>query len=280
MKDTERKIMTLPLLGAAVTLASFPAIRDWICEAGRSIEIQDFCAIGALEREPADLIANWRALLVGHEGERGIHGPFFGFDIATPDSEVRAIVQKRMLQGLGVAEALGTTQMVVHSPFTHWHQLNRAHYPALYRGLIAAAQECLAPVLSRAAEIGCTLVLENCDDTDPDARAELVRRIGDPNLKVSIDTGHADIVHGLYGAPPVVDFIAAASGHLGHVHLQDVDGYADRHWHPGDGRIAWRPVFEALAALEEAPRLILEVNDNHARLPATVARLEAQGLAR
>jgi len=73
--------------------------------------------------------------------------------------------------------------------------------------------------------------------------------------------------------------IAAASGFLGHVHLQDVDGYADRHWHPGDGRIAWRPVFEALAVLEESPRLMLEVRTDLPRLPATVARLEAMGLA-
>ncbi|MBN2629521.1 MAG: sugar phosphate isomerase/epimerase, partial [Rhodobacteraceae bacterium] len=101
-----------------------------------------------------------------------------------------------------------------------------------------------------------------------------------PNLRVSLDTGHAELAHGRYNAPPVVDFIAAAAGHLGHVHLQDADGYADRHWHPGDGRIPWRPVFDALADLQERPRLILEVRRDQLRLPATVARLEAQGLAR
>jgi sugar phosphate isomerase/epimerase len=76
----------------------------------------------------------------------------------------------------------------------------------------------------------------------------------------------------------VVDHVAA-SGELAHVHLQDVDGYADRHWHPGDGRIAWRPVFAALAALAERPRLTLEVRADIARLPATVARLQEMGLA-
>lgn len=272
--------MTLPLLGAAVTLPTYPAIRDWICGPGRTIEIQDFCDIGVLERDHADLIAAWQALLPGHEGLRGIHGPFFGLDISTPDGEVRAIVQKRMLQGLAVAEALGATHMVIHSPFNHWHQLNRANYPAVYPGLISFAGECLAPVLDRAADIGCMLVLENCDDTDAGARVDMVRQIGHANLQVSIDTGHADICHGRYDAPHVVDFIAAASGHLAHVHLQDVDGYADRHWHPGDGRIAWRPVFDALAALTETPRLILEVRSDLPRLPATTARIEALGLAR
>lgn len=272
--------MTLPLLGAAVTRQTYPLVRDWICTEARAIEIQDFCAIGVLEGDTSDLIASWKTLLDGHTGPRGIHGPFFGLDIATPDTEVRAIVQKRMLHGLAVAEALGADLMVIHSPFNHWHQLNRANYPDVYPGLMNAAAACLAPVLARAAQTGCTLVLENCDDTDPAARVDLVRQISHPNLAVSIDTGHADICHGRYDAPHVVDVIAAAAGHLGHVHLQDVDGYADRHWHPGEGRIAWAPVFGALAALTETPRLILEVRHDLHRLPATVARLAALGLAR
>lgn len=272
--------MTLPLLGAAVTLQSYPVIRDWVCETGRALEIQDFCGIGVLERDHSDLLSAWASLLDGHAGPRGIHGPFFGLDIATSDAEVRAVVRKRLIQGLEVAEALGADLMVIHSPFNHWHQLNRANYPSVYPGLMDAAEACLAPVLDRAAGSGCVLVVENCDDTDPHARVDLVRRIAHPNLRVSLDTGHADICHGNYRAPHVVDYIAAAAGHLGHVHLQDVDGQADRHWHPGDGRIPWRPVFEAFAALEEQPRLTLEVRNDFRRLPATVARLEGMGLAR
>jgi sugar phosphate isomerase/epimerase len=67
--------------------------------------------------------------------------------------------------------------------------------------------------------------------------------IDHPNLIVSLDTGHAELAHGRYGAAPVVDFIASSAARLGHVHLQD----ADRHWHPGDGAIPWRPVLSALA---------------------------------
>jgi sugar phosphate isomerase/epimerase len=272
--------MSLPLLGTAVTLDTYPLIRDWICGPARAIEIQDFCGVGVLERDHTDMLDAWLKLLDGHTGPRGIHGPFFGLDIASSDHEIRAVVQKRMMQGLAVAEALGADLMVIHSPFNHWHQLNRANYPSVYPSLMSCSADCLAPVLARAADTGCTLVLENCDDTDAAARVELVRQIDHPNLKVSIDTGHADICHGRYDAPHLVDFIAAAAGHLAHVHLQDVDGYADRHWHPGDGRINWRPVFEALAALTEKPRLTLEVRSDLGRLPATVARLEALDLAR
>lgn len=272
--------MTPPLLGLALKHADFTPLQDWICGPGRAIEIQDFVLPEVIAGDCADLVARWQALLGAHAGPRGIHGPFFGLDLANPDREIRAIVTARFLRGLGIAEALAATQMVVHSPFAFWHVLNRRNYPRAEATMIEAAADCLAPVLARAADIGCTLVLENIEDTDPASRVDLVRQIGHPNLAVSIDTGHADLAHGNYGAPPVVDFIAAASGHLRHVHLQDVDGHADRHWHPGDGRIAWRSVLTALAALDPAPRLILEVRDDLARLPRTVARFEAEGLAR
>ncbi|MFN4099762.1 MAG: sugar phosphate isomerase/epimerase family protein [Pararhodobacter sp.] len=271
--------MTLPLLGVAVTLPHYAGLKDWICGPGRTIEIQDFCPPGVMEGDTSDLVTRWQSVLGAHKGPRGIHGPFFGLDLSTPDREIRAIVQKRFLNALEIAEALQATHMVVHSPFTYWHLLNRRNYAGIEAQMNEAAADCLAPVLARAAEAGCTLMLENIDDTDPAVRVQMVRNIDHPNLKVSLDTGHAELAHGSYNAPPVVDFVDAAKGLLGHVHLQDADGYADRHWHPGDGRIPWRPVFDALAACDPAPRLILEVRNNLDRLPATVAALQAQGLA-
>ena len=49
---------------------------------------------------------------------------------------------------------------------------------------------------------------------------------------------------------------------LTHVHLQDTDGFADRHWAPGEGNMPWAPVFRALGRLNANPRLILELR-NH-----------------
>lgn len=271
--------MDLPRLGVALTYSELDGLRDWIFEGDRAIEIQDFVFPDVIAGDTSALVAAYRTALAGHGGALGIHGPFFGLDIANPDADMRAIVQKRLLKGLEIAEGLGATQMVVHSPFTYWHLLNAANYPRIRADMFAASAECLAPVLDRATAIGCMLVLENIDDTNPATRVDLVAQIDHPALRVSIDTGHALLAHGRYNAPPVVDFIAAADPLLAHVHLQDADGYADRHWHPGEGNIAWAPVFAALARLDTQPRLILEVRDRHHLLPHTVQRLQALGLA-
>lgn len=272
--------MSLPLLGTAVKRNDLNVLRDWIFDEGRAIEIQDFVFPDVIAGDTADLVADYRQALKGHEGPRGIHGPFFGLDLANPDAEIREVIQRRLLKGLEIAEALGGTHMVVHSPFTFWHVLNRDNYPAVHGQMLAAIEACLTPVLARAEEVGCTLMLENIDDTDPSHRLEAVRRLDHPCLLASIDTGHADLAHGNYSAPPVVDFISQAGAQLGHVHLQDVDGHADRHWHPGEGRLQWPAIFAALTRLPVSPRLILEVRDRPERLPETVRRLEAQGLAR
>lgn len=271
--------MTLPHLGVALTIDSYTPLRDWVCATGRALEIQDFVAPVLIAGDCAPLIVAWQQALAGHEGPRGIHGPFYGLDIGAADAGIRAVVQARLLRGIEIAEALGATHMVVHSPFTFWHVLNYRNYAGLRADLLEASAECLAPVLARATDIGCTLMLENIDDTDPQDRTDLVALINHANLMVSLDTGHAELAHGQYGAPPVVDFIAAAGGRLGHVHLQDADGYADRHWHPGEGCIPWAPVFGALAKQAPEARLILEVHDRHTQLPQTVVRLAALGLA-
>lgn len=272
--------MNLPRLGVALKHADFATLRDWIFDHDRTIEMQDFVFADVIAGDTQPLIEAYAKALDGHKGLRGIHGPFFGLDLSNPDREIRAIIQKRFLKGVEIAEALGATQMVVHSPFTFWHTLNYSNYADIRRSIFDASAECLRPVLDRAGEAGCMIVLENIDDAAPSDRVDLAREIDHPNLKVSIDTGHAELAHGQYKAPPVVDYIAAAGAMLDHVHLQDADGYADRHWHPGEGRILWAPVFAALKALPTEPRLVLEVRSELHRLPQTVAKLEGQGLAR
>ncbi|MDD7971646.1 sugar phosphate isomerase/epimerase [Roseinatronobacter sp. HJB301] len=266
--------MTVPLIGAAMLLHNMDILRDWLFDKDRPLEIQDFIPPGIIAGDTSALLRQWQVALQGHHGPRGIHGPFFGLDITNPDTEIRTIIQARMYKALDIASALHAEWMVLHSPFTFWHSLNYTNYPLLRKTLFQAAADCLGPVLERAADAGVTLVLENIDDTSPADRSDLIAKINHPNLKLSVDTGHADLAHAKYGAPPVIDFLQHAGTNLAHVHLQDIDGHADRHWHPGHGRINWKPLMTALAKHPAQPPLLLEVRNNHNRIPKTAAILE------
>jgi sugar phosphate isomerase/epimerase len=268
----------LPVLGAALSINSIPAHRDWLLERQRDLEIQDFV-------HPDQLDGDWRAaahrinsLLDGHTGRRGIHGPFWGFKIDTQDPMIRAIVTRRLLQGLEAAEAVGATHMVIHSPFTSWGYNNLEMAGETGAALIERVRATLKDVIVRAENIGCDLVIENIEDKDPHDRVELAQALGSARVRVSLDTGHANYAHHSTGAPPVDHYVEAAGDMLAHVHLQDTDGYGDRHWPPGEGNIRWPAVFRALGRLRSKPRLILELRD-HSQVRAGAAHLAALGLA-
>lgn len=271
----------LPLLGAAMMTRDLAGMQDFILEENRDLEIQDFIHAELLNGDWKTVAGQTRKLLDGYTGRLGIHGPFWGLNIANPDHDIRAIVTRRFLQGLEVCEYLGATQVVIHSPYTTWDYNNLDNFPArdAYDRVLENCHKTMDEVVRRAESIGVTMVVENIEDKDPDIRRILADSFNSRAMAVSFDTGHAHYAHGSTGAPPVDYYIRRAGNRLEHIHLQDADGYADRHWTIGEGTIRWHEVFRSLSELTSDPRLILELRDKAGILPA-VAYLSNLGLAR
>ncbi|KUM24358.1 sugar phosphate isomerase [Mesorhizobium loti] len=269
---------SLPVLGAAMTLDDVEIHRDWLFERQRDLELQSFVDASVLNGDWTPLAARARKLLDGHRGRLGIHGPFWGLTIASADPDVRDVVSRRHVQGIEVCAAIGATQMVVHSPYTTWSYNNLDNNPSDRGKIVERCHLTLRDAVKRAEDIGCTIVIENIEDKDPYIRVGLADSFGSAAVAVSLDTGHAYYAHGSTGAPPVDYYVNAAGNRLQHVHLQDGDGYADRHWSLGEGTIQWRSVFAALTKLESNPRLIIEIKDK-AKIPASAAYLASLGIA-
>jgi sugar phosphate isomerase/epimerase len=276
----------LPTLGVALTLNALEnveGLRAFVFDHDRDLEIQDLVPVGALENDLWKITADRaRTLLDGHHGRVGIHGPFEGLQIDTPDPEIRAIVQRRMNAAIDALIAIdggrGLGHMVLHSPYSTWHWYNRGTHYDDTAAIFERTHRCLKDIVRRAGDHGLTLVLENCEDKDPAERVALAASFNSPAMRVSLDTGHAHYAHGVTGAPPVDVFVRTAGSALAHVHLQDADGVADRHWAIGRGTILWHSVFTALNALPEMPRLIVEMA--HIRDAfASAAYLRERGLA-
>ena len=275
----------LPLLGAAMPIGKLHEHREWLLEhGGRDLEIQDGFRSQVLDGDWKALLEEAKTALEGHEGRVGIHGPFDGLHIGSWDPVVREFVAGRYLKALEFVEALCDTlgtrapHMVMHSPFLFFGHPQVAHTEST--GLadqIGWVHATLERVVERASAIGCTVVIENIRDTNPRPLAELVRSFNSEHVRVSLDTGHANLMHEI-GAPQADQWVRHAGALLGHVHLQDNDGMLDHHWQPGLGSINWHAVLTAIAKLEVEPRLILEVRDTAVR-PAA-AWLAERGLAR
>lgn len=277
----------LPLVGAALyldELTGLPGMEDFVRDPGRDVEIRDFTALGALSGNVwPDIADRARRLFAGHAGRIGLHGPFWGFTLDVPDPDIRRIAQDRIDAALSalirVLDGRGGGHMVLHSPYTTWHGFNRHTNQCDAAGILERTQATLAPAVRKAEEAGIEIVLENCEDIDPAERVALAASFASPAVRVSLDTGHAHYAHGSTGAPPVDAFVRAAAGALAHVHLQDADGVADRHWQLGQGTIHWHAVFAALGELPVMPRLMLEMA-NARDVQPSAQWLGARGLAR
>jgi sugar phosphate isomerase/epimerase len=269
----------LPLtVGAALPVDWLAHYRDWLFEKDRDLEVQTFHAPEVLDGDWRSLADEANRALDGFKGRLGIHGPFWGFSIHSRDPAIRAVVTRRMMQGLDICDALGATQMVIHSPYTPWDYNNLPMYDGGPEMVIEDVHATLDTVVARAENQGVELVVENTTDRDPDQRTALIDSFASPAVRASVDTGHAHLAFGSQSGPPVDCFIRAAGARLAHVHLQDADGYGDRHWPIGEGTIAWPSVFHAIAALKRPPRLLLELRDP-AGVPASVRYLAGLGLA-
>jgi len=267
----------LPVIGAQLPAIDIDRHRDWLFDKDRDIELPEFSMADIL-RAPDHFVALAREKLDGWNGRLGIHGPYEGFELSTKDRDMRALVQTRLEQGLAAAEALGAVQMVIHSPYDIWDTQNLDNSPKDRAKSIDRILDTLAPALRRAEAAGVVMVLENIRDTDPAQRRAVVEAAGSEALRLSVDTGHAEWAHVTCGAPPVDRFISDAGELLGHVHLQDADGYADRHWSLGEGTINFHPIFAELGRLNVRPHLIIEINEFD-RVEESCAHLAALGIA-
>ena len=270
--------MTPLKIGACLNASEIAAHRDWLFDDARDIEVQDFMSHAALTSDFEDRVAVARAALDGHSGRVGIHGPFEGLDIDNKDPELRGLITVRLLRALEAADAIGARQMVLHSPYTLWYRNNLLATPGYAEARLERIRLTLGPVVRSAESLGITLVIENIHDPDPSTRRQMVDSFGSKAIALSIDTGHAQLARRMSGAPPVDYFVRDAGDGLAHVHLQDVDGHADRHWPPGDGEVDWPAVFAALAECQSAPHLVLELRDP-AMIPQGFRHLQRLGLA-
>lgn len=267
----------LPILGASLRPADLAAHHNWLREQPRDLELIGFHEPPFGEDARADTEAV-KPHLDGMEGRIGVHGPFRGFALDTEDADVRAVIHKRLDQALDLSGWIGATQIVLHSPVKAWHHENLLNADNGWEMFAERVHAALDPAVRRAEKMGIELVLENIEDRDPFARVRLAERFDSPALRVSIDTGHAAWAHGVCGAPAVDRYVRAAGNMLTHMHLQDTDHFADRHWPIGVGGLPWSAIFAEIAKLSSNPRLIIEIKDRTA-VQSSAAWLAERGLA-
>lgn len=249
----------LPTIGAAMKIEHIGELREWLVAGQRDLEIQDGIDPNFLDGDWSSAVAELKTLLDGHTGRVGIHGPFLNLHIAAIDPVVRERTNDLMKKGIAFAGEIDGTHMVIHSPFSFFGD---AFAPYARTGkvqnIIEHVHTTLEGVVQLAESNGVTIMIETLRDKNPAPLLALVQSFNSDYVRLSIDTGHCMVTYHHGGASPSA-WVDAAGSWLGHIHVQDVDGLADRHWPPGCGNINWYAFFEAVGRLEHTPVMVLEM---------------------
>ena len=198
--------------------------------------------------------------------------------MAAWDLKIRAVVQERFKQALDACAEIGATHMVVHSPLAFLGAPGSLTMPMMGKtSLFDLVHETMDEIVKFAESINCALVIENIFDKHPLMLTDLVKSFNSDCVRQSLDVGHAYINY-IQGAPPPDYYVREAGDMLAHVHLQDTDGYSDRHWTIGDGKVDWKSLFDEIKVQGSNPRLILELR-NHDDILRATKWLKNHGLA-
>jgi len=208
-----------------------------------------------------------KELLDAHGLRVSVHGSFWDLNPASHHRELQKLTLKQVGRSIDACRALGGEIVVLH--------FGRCPVPEakdFLEGAKRRYRRFLEQCLPYARERGVTLALENAGGqlaTYPSTVEELKRLVLElEGAKVAFDIGHAHLAERRSGRKAtglaIAEAIEGLREHLVHVHVHDNHGKDDDHLLPGDGDIDFKPVVEALRAINYGGLLIAELwNPKH-----------------
>ena len=180
-----------------------------------------------------------------------LHGAFLDVTVHSEDPLIRAASERRVMQSMEAAGALGVRGVVFHTGtipnfksgyYTeNWLRRNRAFW-------------------RRVAERypDTEILMENMFDLDPTLLLALADELRDvPTFGVCLDYAHAMAFGSAWGTPE--RWLDVLAPHVRHLHINDNDGVDDLHDAVGQGVIDWEGFTRAVRTLERAPSVLVEV---------------------
>jgi sugar phosphate isomerase/epimerase len=194
--------------------------------------------------------------------ECSVHSSFYEFNLGSvyPVRRKAALIQtKKCLKFASLIEAKVVTVHPGYCPFPHVKKL----FEDAKKRFIEDLKECLKFALDE----GILLALENIQSKyfffyKLDDGLSFIREMD--GLGLTLDIGHAYISACELGLKKPENHIARIverklRNHIFHVHLHDNFGVKDNHLAPGDGKINFKPIVEALKKIGYDKQIIVEV---------------------
>lgn len=216
-----------------------------------------------------------RGVVAASRAHLSVHLPTTDCNPLSRNRRVRQGALESQKAGIAWAGALGAELAVLHLGSTAVRtQTPSGPASTYFGGAWDLARSVLRELAHCAEEAGLALTVENLIGagdvpTHPDHLLDLLDDPGTAGVGVTVDLSHALLA----GWEPA-DYLRRVAPRVRHVHANDTDGQADRHWPLGEGRLAWRQAVAALREIGFPGTLLLEVD-----APAEVLGANRAGIA-
>lgn len=213
---------------------------------GLGLEIAEFCTAMNMDGELFSCFDSNVRTKMQYAGRFTFHAPFAELCPCAIEPLVREITRKRYLQAIGLAQQYGVNRIVIHGGY-----LPRVYY---HHWFIEESVKFWKALLEEV-PAGIELMLENVLEDDCDLLPKIVRKVGDPRLRLCLDVGH---LHVMLPQVDVLSWLTAWAPHLAHVHLHNNFGDHDTHNPLPEGDIDMEAVLETLANHAPAATITIE----------------------
>lgn len=190
--------------------------------------------------------------LHGFKGELSLHAFLFDLCVVSQDPLIKKVSRQRFEQSLWAAEYLGAKTVVYHTGFIA--DLKHNLYRMLYKQNLI---KYLKDFIEKFEDSGIVMVLENVQEKSPEFILDVIKGVNSPNLRASIDIGHANI----HSDVAVMDWIKQYNKFLYHMHIHNNYGDDDSHNSLLKGTINIEGVFRTIKDLNLNPKIIFEIFD-------------------
>lgn len=214
------------------------------------IEINDFFEPDLCDDESKCNKVIERYLNTGLMAKSTMHGCFYDIVPFSYDSLIRDVARKRMIQSMEIAKKLGVRAVIFHTNYC----------PALHSeeydfSVIDKLSKVLKMLLEAYPDID--IYLENMfDDTPAIIKAVSEKLKAYTNYGVCLDWAHVNVY-----SKERESWIKELSYYIKHLHLNDNDLEADRHWAVGKGRINWESLKGFLGDRIQTMTVLVETVD-------------------
>lgn len=213
------------------------------------IELSRIPNLQGIDTELENVIHMLKNTFDGFEFPRSLHGMFFDLSIASNDPLIKEISRKRHRQSLEVGKAINAEIIVFHSG-----NKGMKHKPSqeIFKD---KSIQFWKEFVKEFEDAGITAVIENVHERYPSMILDIVKEVNSENLKVSLDTGHAN----LFSKVPITEWLKEYKPFLKHMHIHNNMGDDDAHSNLYDGSLDFTEILNAIKSENIDPLIVFEM---------------------